>query len=112
MTDSRIPTGLWVAAHLSRLSSQAVPAVVARRGDPQGGMVILKVNRLDLGCRVLVQTRDLDGDLAWLPALDGKSVADTEADSYIARQTGYDPDLWVIEVEARDGEHGFEGREL
>lgn len=112
MTDARIPTALWIAAHLRRLSAQAVPAVIARRGDPQGGMVILKVNRLDLGCRVLVQTRDLDGDLAWLPALDGALVPEAEADAYIARQTGYDPDLWVVDVEVRDGDHGFEGREL
>lgn len=112
MTDARIPTKLWVSAHLRRLSAQGVPAVVARRGDPHGGMVILKVNRLEHGCRVLVQTRDLDGALSWLPALDGKAVPEADADAYIARQTGYDPDLWVVEVETRNGDHGFEGAEL
>lgn len=110
--DARIPTELWVKAHLRRLSAQALPAVVAQRGDPHGGMVILKVNRLDLGCRVLVQTRDLDGVLSWLPALNGELVPEPEADDYITRQTARDPDIWVVEVEARDGEHGFEGREL
>ncbi len=112
MADGRIATELWVKAHLRRLTAQGVPAVVARRGDPHGGMVILKVNRLDLGCRVLTQTRDLDGVLCWLAALDGRLVAEPEADEYIARQTARDPDLWVIEVEIRDGAHGFEGREL
>ncbi|MDH5411184.1 MAG: DUF1491 family protein [Alphaproteobacteria bacterium] len=112
MDDSRIPTELWVKAHLRRLSAQGVPAVVARRGDPHGGMVILKVNRLDLGCRVLTQTRDLDGVLSWMPALKGELVPEAEADDYIARQTARDRDLWVVEVETRAGEHGFEGREL
>ncbi len=112
MEDTRIPTELWVKAHLRRLSSQATPAVIARRGDPNGGMVILKVNRLDLGCRVLTQTRDLDGVLSWMPALKGELVSEADADDYISRQTARDPDLWVVEVEARDGEHGFEGREL
>lgn len=112
MEDGRIPTGLWVKAHLSRLSAQAVPAYIGRRGDPHGGMVILKVNRLDLGCRVLTQSRDLDGVLSWMPALKGELVPEREADDYISRQTARDPDLWVVEVEARDGEHGFEGREL
>ena len=112
MDDARIPTGLWVKAHLRRRSAQAVPAVVARRGDPHGGMVILKVNRLDLGCRVLTQTRDLDGVLAWMPALNGDLVPEDEADQYISRQTSRDPDIWVVEIEARNGEHGFEGREL
>lgn len=112
MDDARIPTELWIKAHLRRLSAQAVPAVIARRGDPNGGMVILKVNRLDLGCRVLTQTRDLDGVLSWMPALNGDLVPEADADAYITRQTARDPDLWVVAVEARDGEHGFEGREL
>lgn len=111
MTDGRIPTELWVKAHLRRLSAQGVPAVIARRGDRHGGMVILKVNRLDLGCRVLTQTRDLDGELCWMPALKGELVPESEADDYIARQTARDRDLWVVEIEARDGDHGFEGRE-
>jgi len=108
----RIPTELWIKAHLRRLAVRGVPAVVARRGDAHGGMVILKVNRLDLGCHVLTQTRDLDGALCWLSALDGRLVAESEADAYIARQTARDPDLWVVEVETRDGDHGFEGKEL
>ncbi len=112
MGDGRIPTELWVKAHLRRLSATGMPAVVARRGDPHGGMVILKVNRLDRGCRVLVQTRDLDGVLCWMPALKGELVPEADADDYITRQTARDPDLWVVEVESRDGEHGFEGREL
>jgi len=112
MADPRIPTELWVKAHLRRLSAQAVPAFVVRRGDPHGGMVILKVNCLDLGCCVLTQTRDLDGALCWMPALSGELVPESEADAYIERQTARDPDLWVVEVETRDGEHGFEGNLL
>ena len=110
--DARIPTELWVKAHLRRLSAQALPAVIVQRGDPHGGMVILKVIRPGLGCRVLVQTRDLDGVLSWMPALKGELATETEADDYIARQTARDPDLWVVEVETRNGEHGFEGREI
>lgn len=112
MDDTRIPTELWVKAHLRRLSAQATPAYILRRGDPHGGIVILKVNRLDLGCRVLTRTRDLDGVPCWMPALKGELVPEAEADDYIDRQAARDPDLWVVEVETRDGEHGFEGKEL
>lgn len=112
MDEGRLPTDIWVRAHLRRLSAAAVPAAVVKRGDPHGGMVVLKVNRFDLGCRVLTQTRDLDGVLCWFPAFDGRLVPEVEADDYISRQAARDPDLWVVEVETRDGEHGFEGREL
>src|SRR3546814_12521693 len=75
-------------------------------------MLILKINQLEAGVRVLSQTRDMEGALAWMPALGGKLVPDAEADAYIERAVKRDPDAWVVEIEARDGRHPFEGKEL
>jgi hypothetical protein len=112
MTDARLPTDLWVKAHIRRCLAEGVPATIARRGEKTGGMVLLKLNLLGEGCRVLTQSRDLDGRLAWLPALAGTLVPETEADDYIARAVRRDPDLWVVEIEHRDGWHPFEGQVL
>jgi len=112
MTDDRLPTDVWVRAHLRRCHAEAVPATVVRRGERTGGSVILKLNQRAAGCRILTQSRDLDGRLAWLPALKGALVAEQEADDYIARAVARDPDLWVIEIEHRDGWHPFEGKQL
>ena len=72
--------------------------------------MLLKVNQLEAGCRLLTQARNLDGELGWLAAFDGKAVPESEADAYIDRAVGRDPDLWVVEVESRDGQHPFEGK--
>jgi hypothetical protein len=77
-----------------------------------GGMVLLKINRLEQGCAVLTQTRDLAGRPAWLAAASGALMAEPEADAYIARAVKRDPDLWVVEIESRSGAHPFEGRVL
>ena len=77
-----------------------------------GGLVLLKLNMLDGGCLVLTQTRDLDGRMAWLPAMKGEAVSESDADAYIERAVARDPDLWVIEVEDREGRNPFEGRVL
>ena len=99
-------------AHVRRLNAEGTPVVVARRGEAKGGTLLLKLNLLDQGCRVLTQARDLDGNLAWLAAFKGALVAEAEADDYIARAVQRDPDLWVVEIEHREGWHPFEGKLL
>lgn len=112
MSDDRLPTDLWVMAHVRRLSAEGTPVVVVRKGEAKGGTLLLKLNQLAEGCRVLSQARDLDGNLGWLAAFQGALVAEAEADAYIARAVARDPDLWVVEIEHRDGWHPFEGKLL
>jgi hypothetical protein len=112
MTDDRLPTELWIRAHIRRCIVDGIPAYVGRRGAEHSGTVLLKLNQLDLGCRVLTQVRDLDGNLAWMGALGGGLVPEGEADAYIARVVARDPDVWVVEIEDRAGRHPFEGKVL
>jgi hypothetical protein len=112
MSETRLPTELWLGAHLRLCSAAGIPATVARRGAAHGGSVLLKLNQLESGCRVLTQARDIDGKLCWLPALGGRLVPEPEADAYVARAVDRDPDLWVIEIEDRGGRHPFEGKIL
>ncbi len=110
MTDDRLPTDVWVMAHVRRCLVAGIPATVAHKGDAKGGTLLLKINQLDHGCRVLSQARDLDGRLGWLAAFDGGLVPESEADGYIARAVDRDPDLWVVEIEDRRGFNPFEGK--
>ena len=107
--DGRLTTDLWVSAHRRVAEAEGVPMMVVRRGDRERGTVLLKVNRLDGSCQVLTQIRHL-GRLAWSPGTGSDPVPEAEADRYIERQTRFDPDLWVIEIEDRRGRHWFEGR--
>jgi len=110
LSEERLPTELWVQAHLRRCSVDATPAALLRRGEPERGTVLLKLNQIEAGCRILTQARDLDGRLGWLAALGGRLVAEAEADAYIARAIERDPDLWVIEIEDRNGRNPFDGK--
>ena len=59
--EDRLPTELWVKAHLRRCDAEAIPAVILRKGDATGGTVLLKLVQYRVGCRVLSQVRDLEG---------------------------------------------------
>jgi len=109
VTGARLPTGLWVQAHVARCSAAGMAMVVVRRGDPDRGVVIVRLYDRERGIRLVSQSRDIDGTLVWSAALDGRYVGESEAANYVERQVSYDPDIWVIEIESADEEGWFTG---
>jgi len=110
--DDRLPAELWIKAHIRRCIADGIPAVVVHRGEKNSGTLILKVNQVGQGVKVLNQTRDMAGAIAWMPALGGALVSEADADAYVERAVKRDPDVWVVEIESRDGWHPFEGKML
>lgn len=110
MYDDRLPSDVWIMAQVRRCNGDGVPATVVRKGEAKGGTLLLKLNLFEQGCRVLSQARDLDGELGWLAAFKGELVPEAEADEYIARAMARDPDVWVVEIEDREGRNPFDGK--
>jgi hypothetical protein len=99
----RLTAGFWVSAYLTRLRLAAIPAYVTARGDETAGAVIVKVATLDGRARALQRSFDYaENRRVWLPLAEGPEA---EVDAVLTRQRGRDPDLWVIEVEDREGRH-------
>jgi len=112
VSDTRLASDLWVMVHLRRWNIDGFPAVLLRRGDPDGGAIILKIVGENGACRILTQTRDGDGSPAWMEALNGKTPSSDEIDAYVERAIRRDPDLWIIEVEDRRGLWQLDGKIL
>ena len=105
-----LTTGLWVSAQVRLCDRAFIPATVVRRGDPDAGTVLLKVNRFEAGVTVFTQASTLDGEPAWSRGTGPKPVTEPEADAYIARQVDRDPDVWVVEIEDRRGTYVIDGK--
>ena len=101
----RIKAELWIKAHIRKCNALAISATVVRRGDDQAGALIIKVNQLGPGCAVLVPVNTLDGGRKWRWALGENLVPEAEADAYIEKQLNMDPDIWILEIEDREGRH-------
>lgn len=101
----RLKAEIWVKALIRRCEAAGAQAMVVRRGDAQAGVVLVKVNRLDRTASVYSPARAGDGSLVWLSATGAGPVSEPDADAYIERQRKFDPDLWVVEIEDRDGRH-------
>jgi len=105
-----LTTRLWVQAQVRLCDRAFIPATVVRSGDPDAGAVLVKVNRFEAGVTVYTQTNTLEGDFAWSRGTGPNPVTEADADAYITRQIGRDPDLWVIEIEDRKGTYELMGK--
>ncbi|TDQ81006.1 hypothetical protein A8950_2876 [Dongia mobilis] len=110
--SERLSTELFVQGHLRQCFARGLTAIVAHKGDAWGGAVLVKLNLLGPGCRLLSQTRDEAGEIAWLQVQKGDMMSEADADAYIARQVARDPDLWVVEIEDKAGRNPFPGKLL
>ena len=97
----RLASGVWVSAYLTRLRLAEIPAYVTAKGDPQAGAVVVKVALLDGTARAFERRSDLmTGARAWIVFAEGPEA---EVDAQLSRARGRDPDLWLIELEDRQG---------
>jgi len=99
----RLTARMWVDAYLTRLRLQDIPAFVVAHGDDTGGAVLVKLATLDGKAVAFQRSFDImTGARNWIVLTDGDEA---EVDAAVTRQRGYDPDLWVIEVEDKAGRH-------
>ena len=100
---TRLTSEIWVAAYLTRCRLATIPAFIVKKGDQTAGAVIVKLNTLDGQAVCYQRSFDLmSGERRWIVLAEGDEA---DVDSSIAKQRGFDPDLWVIEVEDRQGRH-------
>ncbi|MBV9249482.1 MAG: DUF1491 family protein [Acetobacteraceae bacterium] len=109
MAEPRIKAGIWVKMALRMGDADGRPGAVLRKGDPDSGGVLVVLRGRE-GLCVISQVRAADGALAWMRSTGAEPVAQPAVDAYLARQTRYDPDLWVIEFEAPDLLPPFEAK--
>ncbi len=99
-----LSSDLWVSALIRRAEIEGAYATVVKKGDDRAGSVIVKAyDTSNRTAKLYTEAFGQDGERLWIQPVSSDSEA--ELDAYIARQRGYDPDLWVVEIEDRQGRH-------
>jgi len=105
----RLKSAILVAALVRRSNAEGAFAAVVKHGAEEAGAIFVKVARLDRTADLYgpaPQTSfgdDDDGIRLFEHLLAAAPEADVEA--RLARERGFDPDLWIVEIEDRAGRH-------
>jgi hypothetical protein len=109
----RLKSEIWVKAYVRRLAGGGRHAYIVRHGDDDAGAIYIRVNRLDGTSLIFgpapASLAGAETDRRWIAFSKGAARPDPEVDALLEREARTDPDLWIVEVEARDGSHGLEG---
>ena len=97
----RLKSAIYVQALMRRCEAAGAAAYLVRHGAEEAGAIFIKVSRLDGTCMVLSQARRGE-EAVWLRPL-GESSDETRAAEYFTRQLRIDPDIWIVEIEDREG---------
>lgn len=104
--EPRLSASLWVDALIRRANVAGASAFVLQKGDAERGDVLVKLAHLDGTARLFTPTIDMEGARIFLDLIaQGVGPDEKDIDAYIGRARGRDSDLWVVEIEDRDGRH-------
>jgi hypothetical protein len=103
----RLTSDFVVSALIRQAGIETVPAVLRRRGAAEAGAIFVKVDRLDGTAdlygpapQALVD-EEASGERRFAPIMTG--VTPLAVEERMAKEMRFDPDLWLVEIEDRQG---------
>nr|WP_210302344.1 DUF1491 family protein [Rhodoblastus sphagnicola] len=100
---------IWVSAYLRRCAVEGAAAYLRRRGAEQAGAIFIKIDRLDGACALYgpaPQSEAREGyDRLFARAHKADWIESPDAEARLEREQKFDSDLWIVEVEDRQGRH-------
>jgi hypothetical protein len=105
---ARLRSDFWVAAYLRRCNGVNIPAVLRRRGSPEAGAIVIKLDYLDgsaalFGPAPQAEVEDRDATRTFARMHKAERIDSLDAEARIRREIDFDSDLWIVDIEDRAG---------
>jgi hypothetical protein len=101
---ARLPAHLEVAGLIRRVQAQGGFAAVLKRGDEDGGSILLVLTENGTNTRLFERMPQLDGSRKWLLTRTQDTDNPREFTEYLNRRGNQDRDLWIVELDIAEGE--------
>jgi hypothetical protein len=110
----RLRSDIWIAAYLRRVMAGGAFVAVRKKGEPSAGAIFIRIDRLNgtgslFGPAPQAVAEDEHGGRIFLALHDAETMPNEMIDKRLTKETNFDPDCWIIEVEDRLGRSFLEG---
>ena len=105
----RLRADIWVAAYIRTIEVGGGFATLRRRGAAEAGAVFVVVDCLDGRVALFAPGPSNEaGERRFVRAHKAEWVESLDISERLAREMSRDPDIWIVDVERRDGAHRLE----
>jgi hypothetical protein len=106
----RLKTAIWAAAYLRRCQGAGIFGAIRRRGAEEAGAVFVKIALMDGNALLFApapqstydDSRPIERIFVQSPP---QPVDEQAVEARLAKEISFDPDVWIIEIEDREGRH-------
>ena len=111
----RLKSEIWVQAFLRKCNVDGKFCAVVDKGAAEAGAIFVIINRLDGGFHLFGpapgEVYDALGDRRFIEEL-AYPAAEADVKAVLARRKKFDSDLWILEVDDRQGTAGLAAAKL
>ena len=111
----RLKAEIWVMAYVRRVNGAGAMAMVVKKGDADAGAIYIKIchetgggwredRKAALYGPAPSGIDEVEQDRRWV-CLHPATALESLVDTTLERQRKFDADIWIIEVEDREGRH-------
>jgi hypothetical protein len=106
----RLKSNIWVSAYVRRCQTENIFAVVRRHGADDAGAIFVKLALLDGRAMLFAPAPQTayDGSRPAeriFVASTPEPVAEQVVEDRLSKEVRFDPDVWIVELEDRAGQH-------
>lgn len=102
--EARLPARLEVSGLVRQVQAAGGFAAVLRKGEADGGTIVLVLTENGANARVFERMPDPSGHRKWQQSKAENADNKAELTEYLNRRGAQDPDLWIVELDVANAE--------
>lgn len=102
--EARLPAHVEISSLIRQVQAEGGFATVIKKGEREAGTILVVLTENGTRSRIFERMPQLDGSRIWHCAMTQDAENPDEFDRYLERRGKQDPDVWILELDIKNGE--------